>query len=360
MSVNVFLSGYWETNFGDDLFVKIICEKYPNVNFFLETSKKDQIVFSKITNLKIFNKRKDILSKIIRRLTQKNSVYYKHAKSIPNFVELGGSIFILPSNMRDRRVLNNRKAIRLICDKYLVIGSNFGPYYFEEQIEEYQSFFNDTDGVVFRDSYSFDLFAKNQKVKQASDIVFSLDTKNYLTEKKEENIVISIIDLSWRKEKEACVQYENYLSETIIDLIDKGKTITLMSFCEKEGDTKAAKRIFNYVPEKYRKSIIIYTHNSIETSLNLISKSEAIIATRFHAMILGWVFKKPTYALCYSNKMNNVISDAFPEQNYINISDITEDTRPITYQDFSIISKENLDLAIKSSRDQFFYFNQLV
>ncbi|HPF83773.1 MAG TPA: hypothetical protein PLV83_06400, partial [Bacilli bacterium] len=49
---NCFLGFYANKNLGDDLFIKIICERYPNIRFtiFVDSSYKD--TFNDIKNLK--------------------------------------------------------------------------------------------------------------------------------------------------------------------------------------------------------------------------------------------------------------------------------------------------------------------
>lgn len=41
-------------------------------------------------------------------------------------------------------------------------------------------------------------------------------------------------------------------------------------------------------------------------------------------MILGWVFKKPTFVVSYSKKTENVIKSFFPQQSYAKLTNINE------------------------------------
>lgn len=357
----VFLSGYWATNLGDDLFVKVLCERYKQLNFSLETTKKHGKVYEKIDNLHVYNKRENLFVYIKNKLidnVRSTSNYFKFSRDIPIYIELGGSIFMMPKNEKDKRIIKKRLAIRDVAQKYLVMGSNFGPYYNEEQVEEYASFFDKLDGVVFRDQESMQLFDRLNNIEYGADIVFNLDVESL---KKEENkkVIVSVIDLSDKTQPEHTMNYERFLLKSIIELSNEGLEIVLMSFSEQQGDLLAAKRIIKELPEKYKSNVEIFNHNDIEKSLAVVSSAKAIIATRFHAMILGWIFQKPTYVISYSSKTGNVIKDIFPEQNFIETSSISSETSAISLADFSIIPESVLAQARESAEKQFKYLDIL-
>ncbi|MDT2926290.1 polysaccharide pyruvyl transferase family protein [Lactococcus lactis] len=57
-------------------------------------------------------------------------------------------------------------------------------------------------------------------------------------------------------------------------------------------------------------------------SLSKIAESEKIIATRFHAMILGWLFQKPTFVISYSQKTTQVIENSFNKQTFVDYNKV--------------------------------------
>lgn len=357
MNKNIFLSGYWATNFGDDLFVKIICERYPEYRFNLETTKAHGLVFNDISNLSVHNKKDNIFFHIKNRVTNNylaTSNYFKLYNIIPTYIELGGSIFMMPANKSNKRALNKRKHIRKIAQNYLVIGSNFGPYFYEEQVNEYQSFFNSLNGTVFRDTNSLELFSEVSNISLASDVVFNLNISKYIESYSNNTVVISVINTNKNK-----IAYESFLSNSIINFIGQGKKIVLMSFCKQQGDLKFAKNLVKNLPSKYKVHVRLFNHENIDDSLFLLSQAELIIATRFHAMILGWLFKKPTFVISYSSKTTNVINDIFSEQRFIEIEDISTNHNGIGISDFSIISDEKLKNAIQFSKKQFEFLDKL-
>ena len=47
--------------------------------------------------------------------------------------------------------------------------------------------------------------------------------------------------------------------------------------------------------------------------IGILANSKAIISTRYHGMILGWLLDKKVLPIIYSKKMKNVIDDIDPE-----------------------------------------------
>src|SRR5699024_11469484 len=107
------------------------------------------------------------------------------------------------------------------------------------------------------------------------------------------SLVISVIKPSYRE----CLNgydesYYKKIKDITIYYINKGYTVTLMAFCVKEGDKEAIDEILKLIPNNLLKHVnsFLYQYNITE-ALNIIASSTLIVATRFHAMILGWVYK---------------------------------------------------------------------
>ena len=48
----IFIKAFLVNNFGDDLFVKVIAERYPNIKFYILTSKENGYTFRDFDNVK--------------------------------------------------------------------------------------------------------------------------------------------------------------------------------------------------------------------------------------------------------------------------------------------------------------------
>src|SRR5699024_5751549 len=142
--------------------------------------------------------------------------------------------------------------------------------------------------------------------------------------KKEKRVVISIIKPSLR---ESLIKYDkDYFSkiiEIIISFVKLDYKVTLMSFCEREKDEEAVETVTKDVPSEFKSHINhFYYKQNIEEALNIIEESSLVIATRFHSMILGWIYGVPVYPIAYSDKMLNVLKDIRFEGAYTKLHNI--------------------------------------
>src|SRR5699024_6291298 len=261
-------------------------------------------------------------------------------RKVDAIVHIGGSIFMENSNWKRRQLIRKN----LFKKPYYVIGANFGPYKTDEFYQSYKSIFESYTDISFRDSYSYNLFKEMSNVRLADDVVFNLNPTIQETEK---SIVISVIKPSYRKElvgKDN--QYYLRIKELIEEYTNKKYQVTLMSFCKHEGDLEAIHSIKKLLSNKTKINYFSYEDN-IEDALNIIAKSEMIIATRFHAMILGWVYNKPTLPIVYSAKMTNVMNDVGYNGMYIDFTNLEDLQFNKVYEDLKTnsvnISKQIAD-----------------
>ena len=122
-----------------------------------------------------------------------------------------------------------------------------------------------------------------------------------------------------------------------------------MSFCKYEGDLEAICQIKRILPQDCNVDYFSYEDN-IEEALDIIANSEYIIATRFHAMILGWLYNKPTLPIAYSEKMTNVMKDVGYSGMYIDFSRLENLDFCKVYEDFKINSVDISKQVINSER----------
>jgi len=306
----VLIYAYANFNLGDDLFIKILCDRYPKVLFILFAPKEYKISFKDTNNLKIIPNNSIIIrgiNFIFRYLTMNDVCKILVAKFCDAVVTIGGSIFMQSENWLKER--NHIKRLEIKDKPRFILGANFGPFSDPEYVTFYKQIFRESTDICFRDKYSFELFKDLSNVRLADDIVFQLNTQN--SEKNIKNILISVIKPSFRKQLiNFDYLYYKKIRDIAISFIKKGYNITFISFCESEGDKEAIESILKTIPYDYLNSVSkhLYKFNMAAT-LNLIATSEFVIATRFHSMILGWVYNKPVFPIIYSNKMINVIKD---------------------------------------------------
>lgn len=360
----IFVMGYWKTNLGDDLFLYTLCNYFPQKKFVIIVENEHSKVFSEIENLKmiktnIFIK---VFNKFFKLMRLPLFQDYYISKRYNNLIELGGSIFIEDENWRYK--IKRRKFLKRKLTNYYVVSSNFGPVKTNEFLNHYIEFLQDTK-AVFRDSFSYKLLG--EKVKYGPDLIFMLPKIYKIDERKDrENYVIfSVIDLDSKQAIRSNDNikrrnsYEKKIEELIINYVEDGKSVVLMSFCDYEGDIVAIERIVNNLPNYYYSKVKIYSHKDIGESLELLNGASEIIGTRFHSILLGIILNKKTFAISYSEKTNNMLNDLFDNDSiYLSLSKFES----LSYSEFQkkSIPVSSLDVKniVKKSLIQLSYLEE--
>ena len=84
-------------------------------------------------------------------------------------------ILAVPSswNIQHGKILYHGGNIKSSQYPFFVLGANFGPYHTEEYRSAMDKVYTKLKDICFRDTYSKNLFADNDHVRQAPDILFS-------------------------------------------------------------------------------------------------------------------------------------------------------------------------------------------
>jgi len=321
----VFLYAYDKMNLGDDLFIHTITKRYPAVQFYLWTSKENKKTFQSLENLKVINQNSKFW-KLLKKIRPSLEARYKQEieRKCDAVVYIGGSLFIEYSNWRN---ILNWWEYEAENRQFYTLGANFGPYKSEEYRERLNIIFSKMKDICFRDSYSYKTFEGNTVVRSAADILFSYSIPKVDTVKKQ--IFISVIDLLHKNEGiNKLSSYDDVYIRKIVQIIEgylkEDYEIVLSSFCKHEGDENAIERIITNCNPILRDKIKVLNYsgtNADEVSV-AIAESEAVIASRFHAVILGIAADKPVFPIVYSDKTIHVLEDMDFKGEYADIRNL--------------------------------------
>lgn len=322
----IYLKAYLENNLGDDLFVHIITERYPHTRFIITAPNEYKEIYKDRKNLVIISKKNLIyraISRFFRKYIQKLSV-----ERLINFfcrgaVYIGGSIFIQPPEDKYEKSL--RSFYYTINKNFTaVIGCNFGPFSDKKFLNDYRTAFQKVSDICFRDKSSYELFKELKNTRYAPDAVFCL--KNIPHTAQTKSVFISVINLSNRLELSHLQQaYESKIIDAVNMFSADGYTVKLVSFCRAEGDETTVSSIMDDTHLRYRSAVSpLYYRGNLSEIINAAAESEIVIATRFHAMIIGLLFGKKTFPIIYSDKMTAALDCCGIDIEYIKIDDIDE------------------------------------
>lgn len=302
----VLLLGYMFLNLGDDLFMQIVADSYPNYEFTClihPNGTYEQYQHNK--KLKFILYDDEMVGKDSYCETHhQDAVCLKSIVSqFDQVVLLGGSVFI--ENNGWEITYNFYKKIAKYAKQFDILGVNFGPYRTQSFIDSYTSLFDAVNSICFRDRYSYQLFCKKDNVFFAPDTAFVL---KFPRTKKDKILGISLINLEFRENlKEFGEDYQNIIRDYIFYFKKRNYKIRLFSFCELEGDFIACQKLKNSLP--FSDVEIINYNGDINTFLLSFTECRYIIATRLHSMILGWLSHARVLPFAYSDKMVNIIKD---------------------------------------------------
>ena len=295
-SKKIYVKAYTRLNLGDDLFVFILCARYPKHQFYIKEQGIYTNTFKKIKNLTI-----------IQNIDVEN---------YDAIVYIGGSIFIQSGSTSINRLLDLKSEIIKENIPTYIIGANFGPYTTDEYFTTTKNeLFSHIHSITFRDKYSYNLFSDMINVNYSPDVVFSIDTSNI---KKVESNEIGISIIHHLEREPLKTNYSKYLDKLLEiskHYIYNGYNVRLFSFCEYEKDMVAINDFLNKLTpqEKQHVTVSNYTGDILDI-LNKIAGLKLFITSRFHSMILGLKLGVPIIPICYSDKSSNVLNDiGFPK-----------------------------------------------
>ena len=306
----VMIYAYTRFNFGDDLLIHTLCQRYPDTTFILHAPKAYKHTFKQLENIRI-HPSDTLFARGIRyifRKLQLEPLYYQLlANGCDAAVHVGGSLFMQQADWQEN--VQTTKAISIKGKPFFLLGANFGPYVEADFYRQHKKIFQTYTDICFREQHSYDLFKDLNNVRKADDIGFQLDKMD--TAQEDKSIVISVIKPSIRKHLSGYdALYYQKMREIAVYFITKGYHVIFISFCEAENDDEAIEKIAQGIPADYMEHISKHFYRTnIEATLKIIARSQCVVATRFHAMIVGWVFHKPVFPIVYSDKMTHVLED---------------------------------------------------
>ena len=96
-----------------------------------------------------------------------------------------------------------------------------------------------------------------------------------------------------------------------------GQKIAVVAFCVCEGDDRAAMRVKDRCADL---DVEIITYNGdIDEVTRLFNRASMVIASRFHSMIMGFVYNRPVFPIAYNCKTKHYLDDLNYDQTYADL-----------------------------------------
>jgi colanic acid/amylovoran biosynthesis protein len=320
----IYVSAYLNFNFGDDLMVQHLFERYPTTKFIVYAKDyRYRDIFKVYPNVEIKHNifvDNKYVNYLLNQFPQFDFIFPRRARSFDATVIVGGALFV--ENKRARKSFIRRSNLITNSPKTFIIGANFGPYESEEFKDKHDELFSRCEDVCFRDEYSFKLFRENPSVREAKDIVFSMS--NPVKSIGNKILGISVIDVLRKCSFQESDEFYRKMAEVATYYIQQGYRIHFFSFCKYEGDEDAIQQILTKLDESMIASCEkVFYSTDINEVLLKIKQLDGMISTRFHAIILGLAFGIPTLPIIYQSKSINMLKSIQFDEDFYSLDEFS-------------------------------------
>ena len=290
----IFVRAYCQSNLGDDLFVLHLVKKYPKTLFYLYAVEENQRAFDNMRNLRLPTVWDRLRRKGVHLLGEQDRF---DGSCLDGTVVIGGSI------LWEGAPLDFGQSGK----PCFLIGANCESTYSPEFRRKLETALSGVTGCCFRDSASYAQFSTLPNVIWAPDVLF--DYEPGLPKKAGQGIGISVVSEKGAfREKALRERYFASIARLCALCLEQKIPVRLLSFCAAEGDEDAVARILDQVPQPEEIQVSFYRGDP-QAFLADMNTCQTIVATRFHAMILGWVLGKNVVPIIYSTKQTQVLAD---------------------------------------------------
>lgn len=315
---NIYLEAYIADNLGDDLFLYILAQRYPDAAIHIYS--RQTSAASLPPNIRFVMTKRE--RKLIDLLNFADAVLNKF--SVPSHLSRGymewrkrklmkkadAVVYLTGSGfMENKSVLQSDAFYR---SGPFVLGCNFGPYFSNVFFRKCRGHFSMASDVCFRDFYSEQLFRDLPNVRREMDIVFGYGggAGNPLPGDFGPYVLISVMNLGNSAENGRVYSaYLRFIKNCIAVLLNRKKRIVLIGFCRAERDALAVEEILSGFEGNDAIVSFQYPEISIEQAAGLFRYADSVIATRYHSVVLGMLFQKTVYPIAYSEKTVHVLKD---------------------------------------------------
>ena len=332
MAKKIVLDFYSCYNLGDDLFVLVFAEHFSDHNIRLLVNPKCipkglpknvrvhpysylDLVLRKLMDV-CASRGKEKLAQSMEHLRKR--CLDRIGAHCDAFVKIGGSIFMqhapgcaeIDFSTTEKPDFTLRKPTGG-RGNHFIIGANLGPVYSEDYWEQMAEKFREYRHVCLRDYASYRKMRAAPNAQYAPDVLCLLPKPSVSAAG--ERVVISIMNICRYTDSETVARaYYDLLTQAIAHFVGRGVPVTLMSFCQWQGDEAGIEELLKRFPGETNLAACCYRGDPAPI-LKAIAESSFVIGSRFHSTILGISFGKPVFPIAYNSKTSHYLADlSFP------------------------------------------------
>lgn len=285
---------YCANNLGDDLFITMLLDRYPETQFdFFAGTDRDLATIKGRANARIID----------------YAYFKRHKRDYDLFLVLGGSMFQeIPGWTRlwlsyARRFVQCKAANVPIA----VVGASFGPAFSLTFRFAFAGLFGLCAWISFRDQQSLAAIPWRRHVNWYPDLAFAYEIPQATSDGSIVGLSVMRLGTSPHRQAAARASYARLIEE-----ITSFRPMRLFSFQESDAisDVEEIYAVLRMVPSacKSHVEVVKYDPTQLKEFLTAFSECSTFISTRFHSMVLAILARQELYILAYHEKIPNTLS----------------------------------------------------
>lgn len=300
--MNVLLEAYLERNFGDDLFVTLLINRYRNHRFYLLDDRKKG--YALVGDSRFGN---------VCLITEEEA--FSDMQKFGAYLLVGGDFYHANGDYHAR--VRRAKAIHENGGYVLILGASLYKTYPADRLPFVQEFFRFVDVMTLRERTSYaqcEALMPDSCALLSSDMAFTLASEYG---KKQERKGIRKLGISVRRKMDGTEEQFKVYCKTITDVTmahlnanEDNRVCFLALSTSGFDDRDVIDQIRGLLPHGMNNRIdeIEYSRD-VYSFMDEVSTCDALICTRFHSLCLALIQEKPFYPINYEAKVENLLKD---------------------------------------------------
>ncbi len=295
--MKIILEAFFDNNFGDDLFINTIFNRYPNAEFYAFWDSLHPAVLNKVRALN-------------RLHIRPGNCRVMEEEHFDGYIMVGGDVFMNWGNFRER--IARMEAVKKHGGFVALLGFNLYEEYSEETLGELRTMMHLADVVLPRDiatAQRLHSIVPDVEVTCSADMAF---TAKYDTAKTDNREILGIAPR--RKYLASDAEHADYcagmaaIADGWLEKHPNGIARFLAFSAGTFDDAAVSREIISLMKHGARTEIVPHT-GDISVFLESFKNCTAMLPTRFHGLVFALVFGIPFVAVTYEVKLNQLLDE---------------------------------------------------
>ncbi len=295
--MKIILEAFFDNNFGDDLFISTIFNRYPDAEFYAFWDTLHPAVLNKV----------QVMDRLHIRPGNCRIMEEEH---FDGYIMVGGDVFMNYGNYRERII--RMEAIKKQGGFVALLGFNLYEEYCEETLADLRTMMQLADVVLPRDMATVEKLHKivpEVEVSCTADMAF---TAKYDTVKTDNREILGIAPR--RKYQASDAEHADYcaamaaIADGWLEAHPEGIARFLAFSAGAFDDAAVSREIIALMKRGERTEIVTHT-GDIAVFLEQFKNCTAMLPTRFHGLVFSLIYNIPFVAVAYEVKLKQLLDE---------------------------------------------------